>query len=345
LPERAVQRGLDHAQELTRRGHPQRARSVLERIVERAPTEPRPVLRLAELRLPQQPSPSLARPSAALQNEAAQVRTMLDRCLQGLEPDRAGARRKLRRARAWTFAVEGDHREGIETVGRAMGKLDRQSARTLTRIAAVAVRRHDLQAAGHALQLARRADPRQSELLADQGAIKLARGRADEAVALFRRALERKPDHRALRRDLAGALLARGDADSAVSIFATLAKQCPQSPRCHLDVARAALQAGAGERAEAAARRAIRHASASDPEPHVLLGLALASQERREEAAEAFRGALARDPDHARAKRSLESLQKPRMHKGTSASADSSHDGPDSSTLGAQETGRRLSAP
>lgn len=306
-PGRVLARWIARADALVAAGHEARAAPILRRAARRAPEDARAPLRLAGLLVPADPS-RVADPSAALRRAAEEARAALDRVVAVDDATRAD----LARARAWTIAASGDHREAAEIAGGAMGRLDAASARALRDIAAVAVHRRDLEAASRAIELAERAAPEDVSLASDRAAIELARGRPDRAIPLVRRVLERRPDDLRARRDLAGALLASGAPESALRILSAIAAQHDtdatdprERARCHLDVARAALEAGDAARAERAARAALRHAPETDPSPARLLALALVAQSRRPEAADAFREALRRDPTDSRSREGL----------------------------------------
>jgi Flp pilus assembly protein TadD len=136
----------------------------------------------------------------------------------------------------------------------------------------------------------------------------MARGRPEEAAALFGEAVTLRPQEPSYRRDLAGALLALGEGDGAVDVLRRLAGDEPDPGRSRLAVARAALESGQPEMAAVAAREALRQAPETDPEPALLLGLSLAQAGKTEAARKALQLALHRAPHHLRAKSALSAL-------------------------------------
>lgn len=305
--ERLVERWLERGDQAAAQGRTARALGAYRRVVREAPHEPRGALGLAAVLLPALAAPAIVSPSDALRGRADEVKTACDEALRRTPRYRTDEQRSLRRARAHAQAVAGDHRGAIESMAGTMGRLDTEVAGRLAELSALAIRRHDLVAADRGLELARRADPQDLSLVHDQAAVRSARGRPGEAVTLLRDLLARAPETPGARRDLASALLAAGQAERALRMFDLLLDECSEGPRCHRDLARAALEAGVPERAVTAAQEARRRAP-RDGALATILGLALAQAGDRDGAAEAFRAALALDPQDARAREGLRAL-------------------------------------
>jgi tetratricopeptide (TPR) repeat protein len=304
-PGRSVDAWIARADALAAAGRRRPALALLRRAVARDPADPRAPLRLATLLLPAEPAAAAA-PGSAERETAVEVSAMLAHTLAAAPDGEATA--ELRLAQAWADAVAGDHRDGIEGAGAAAGLLDTHAAALLRRLAALAVHRHDLVAADRALELARRADAADVSLLADHATVRLARGLPAGAAAILRDALERRPGDVDLRRALGAALLAAGDETGAITVLSRLARERPDDLRAQLELAQASLEIGDPVRAERAARQALPRSEASDARASVLLGLALAAQQRTAEARQAFQDALRRDPDDPRAREGLAAL-------------------------------------
>lgn len=310
--DRRVERWLQQADREIARGRTHRALPLLRRVMQRAPGDPRGVLRLAELTLPIEPVEVTWEPAAEVRASATEVIAGIDRALAGVEgaaPIAAAVRAQLEALKIWAGAVAGDHRAAIDATVRAAGRLDERSMRALRRLAVLAVRRGDLGAADLAIGEARRAWPDDVGLIGEQGAIRLARGQVAQAIEIFREAVQRAPEDLEARRDLAGALLQAGDARAAIDLFARVAQVRPDDWSAHLDLARAALEGGDASRALAAADEALRRAPRDEPEPSLILGEALAALGRRQQAMAAYREALRRAPGHPRATEALRALE------------------------------------
>lgn len=132
------------------------------------------------------------------------------------------------------------------------------------------------------------------------GAIELAEGRADLAIALFRRALEIKPDHTHALANLGNACLNTGRPAEAVALFRRVVEIAPDDAKGLSDLAQVLVKTGSTEPIEPLLRRAI----ALDPklaEAHHALGVHLLRAGRPAEAGPSFERALALHSDYAEA--------------------------------------------
>ena len=136
------------------------------------------------------------------------------------------------------------------------------------------------------------------------GAIFLARGEVDDALAHFERALQIFPDHANAHGNLAQALLRKGRIDDALVHFRKAAEIEPQLAKSHSDLAFGLVQAGQTEQALAEATKAV-ELQPDAAEPHHVLGLALLAAGNAGEAANHFRRAVQLRPDYVEAERNL----------------------------------------
>ncbi len=300
----AISALLARAEAASARGRDAQAWALWARAARRAPPEDGRVALALGAALPTEPVEA----SPAVRERAVRARDALDDFLEHAAPEHPAARRAAH-LRGWAAALAGDHGSAIERVGGAIGLQDRESATWLGRLAALAVRRGDLEAARRALVAAHRAWPQDDEGLRDLGAIELALGRPGEAVERYARIVGRRPEDLAARRDLAGALVAAGRAEEAMAILARAAELHPEDADLWIECAHAALEAGAPDRAERAARAAIERLASDDGRGHAALGAALAALGRREAAAAAFDEALRRDPSDVRARQGRDTLR------------------------------------
>ncbi|MCS6797898.1 MAG: tetratricopeptide repeat protein [Myxococcota bacterium] len=309
---RRLERLLATAERLATRGHRDEAVRWLERAAAADPADARAPMRLASLLLGPEETEIDPRPAG---ETVARARALAERLgttiTASSESTSSEASRALVRARARALAVAAALEEAIALVTRGAHRLDEADWRLLRRLAVVAIRRDELGAAERALEAARTSGDVSVETARDLAAVRLAQGRAGDALALLRELAARLPDDVELARDLAGAALAAGQAREAHARFAALAAAEPDDPDAWLDAARAALEAERPASAEAHARRALSVAAPHDPEPALLLGTALRLLGRRAEAVAAYRDALARDPTSARARQALEALDAP----------------------------------
>lgn len=296
----AVGRLLERAESLEERGRQRQAWRMRMRASERAePDDPRAAVALGRM-LP------VAGPIEPPWDErAADVEAKLGRYIESVNRPDAEARR----LHAWARALSGELSDGIARAIAAIGLQDRAGADGLRALAALAVAQEDLAAARTALEAAVRAFPQDNDILGDLGAVELAMGRPDDAAERFARILGRQPTDLAARRDLAGALVAAGRPDAALELLRAALRAHPDDADLRLETSYAALEAGAPQTAQTAAEAAIAHLEPNDPRGHVALGAALAAQRRRAPAIAAYREALRRAPNDARARRGLDALE------------------------------------
>jgi Flp pilus assembly protein TadD len=308
----AVERWLERGRGLSERGREAAAAALFRRAMSRAPSDPRPLVALASLVLPDDPNDREAiEPSAAVQRDAADLAARAASVVvpgDRTDPAQRALSGAIRTLGPWATALTGDHRSAIDLAALSAGRLDDVAATNLRRLAALACRRHDLGAADRALAAAIHADPTDVDLVTDLAAVRLARGRADDALRLFFEAERRRPGDEAIARDVAGALLAAGRVSEGVARFAAIADGAPDDPRAHLDLSRALLDAGDGEGASRAARAALALAAEADPEPALVLAAARILLSDPSGARAAFAEALRRDPGNVRARAGLSGL-------------------------------------
>ncbi|MBO6938686.1 MAG: hypothetical protein JJ863_27205 [Deltaproteobacteria bacterium] len=302
-----VDRWLERARQLLERGRERPATALLERVLDRTPSDPRLPATIAE------GLPTDAASAAALSDEECAARAEWTLGLLGrVEPADTEANRERARLEGWARAVGGEHDAALALVSEAAGVHDEATAKMLRRLAALFVRRDQLGQARRALMLAIRAWSRDPELVADLAAVELARGMAEDAVRLLRSELAHRPEHRLLREDFAGALLAAGRRAEAIRVWRALADEVSEpgdERRMRRAAARAALADERWETARVEARRAL-GVDGTDGEARLLLGLALIGLERPEPARLALeRAGAALGADDLRVQRALAALE------------------------------------
>ncbi len=299
----ALERALTRAERDLARGRLSMGIAGLWRAARRAPLDARAPLRLAALLLP---GTLGQEPDDGIREAAAAVRAALETAADapGIEPS---MQQQLRLRAAFAQAVAGDPAGAVTSIATRCGRLDAASGDALRVLAAAAVQHDRLADAEGVLDHALRCAGPRDALLADRGAVRLARGRTVEAVDDFREVVRRRPGDVDALRDLAGALLAGGRTSEALTLHGGLAARAPDDARAHLDLARAALEARDLPRAIEAARTALR-LDVRDAEPALLLAAAHLAAGARGAAIEAFREALRRRPDEPRAVEGLRAL-------------------------------------
>ncbi|MGE0789696.1 MAG: tetratricopeptide repeat protein [Sandaracinaceae bacterium] len=301
---------LARAEREVARGHRTRAWAILARAAERAPSDVGLATALARL-LPAASALPAGRADPGVASRAASARDALRRALAAADETSPPAPAEAYRALAWATALAGDLDAAVDDAEARVGLQDRESAELLRDLATIAAGRDMLRLARRALEAALRAYPQDNSTLTDLGVVELALGEADAAAERFARILGRVPTDIDARRDLAGALVAAGRADSALALLARAAEHHPEDPELRLELAFAALEAREPAQAETAARDAIARLPTSDARAHAALGAALAALERPDDAREAFREALRRDPRDVRARQGLSALDAP----------------------------------
>lgn len=210
-----------------------------------------------------------------------------------------------RYAEALVLAAEGHHRAAAaRTAGPGVGH-DPRAAAWLDRIALVAARRGDLRAADECTERARQLAPSISRdvALAD---LRMARGRAAEAVAVLRHAAQMSRDNPTVLRRLGEALMAAGRPAEAVPVLRDIVPLC--GPTCHAVLVRAMLQAGDHEGAGEEARALTASSPGDDPRGPLLEGLAAAASGETELARARLREASRRAPRDPSVRQALRAL-------------------------------------
>jgi choline-sulfatase len=150
------------------------------------------------------------------------------------------------------------------------------------------------------LQRAMEAAPKATSTAFYLAQAQLAAGLESETAATLARGLEKTPDNPDLLEVKARLLLRQDDLAGARVALERARTLDPRNARVRAELSETFRRLGDGARAEAEALDAER-LDPKSPEPHVVRGLALATLDREQEAAEAFRAALKVDPDHPQA--------------------------------------------
>ena len=137
------------------------------------------------------------------------------------------------------------------------------------------------------------------------GAVLNGMGRGSEAEAEFRQAIALKPDDASAYNDL-GAMVASRNIDEATQLFRKATEINPKDADAWKNLGRALDQKGRREEAMADFRRDIE--LRPNAEAHYLLGMDLERAGRKDEAAKEFIEALKLLPDYSDAQRALEAL-------------------------------------
>lgn len=163
-------------------------------------------------------------------------------------------------------------------------------------------------AARAAVQRAARLRPDDAEPWVAQGDLDLRESRWTQAIESFREALQRNPAHAGARTNLGVALARTGDRAGAMRAFHEATERAPNTGAAWNGLG--AMRLAAGDAAGAVGP--LQQASAllpEDPNPALNLGLALLRLQRWNDAANAFRETLRRDPTNERAAEHLAMLQ------------------------------------
>jgi tetratricopeptide (TPR) repeat protein len=128
----------------------------------------------------------------------------------------------------------------------------------------------------------------------------LRRGRMDEAIAHYRKALQIKPDYGDANFDLGDALLQKGSVDEAIAQFQKALQINPDYTEAHFDLGIALLKMGNVGEAIAHFQRALQ-INPDYAEAHVNLGFTLLTMGNMDEAISHFQKALQIKPDYAEA--------------------------------------------
>ncbi len=298
---------LARAEWLLAHQRPAHAVAMLRRAIEREPRDPTAIQKLAQLVLPAFDDPRAITPDEALQRDAQFVIEAINR-LAERDDSGVGDRADRLFAEHVTALVFARSLQDAVTLWSARDvRLDRTHADLGRRLAALAVARNQLPLAQRILELCLRSNAEDATLRSDLAAVALAQGRIREAVVLFREVAVAQPESLDAQRDLAGALLAEGDALTAMGLLHA-ARACTAVCDCALELIRTAIAARQHAIAIEAAGDALRRCDAGDPEP--LLWLAFSEQQAGHplQAKAAYRAALRRDPQSARAQAGLAGL-------------------------------------
>ncbi len=144
------------------------------------------------------------------------------------------------------------------------------------------------------------------------------RGRMDDAIEAFRRAIELEPDHARAHNNLGLAYYRKGRRDRALSEYTLALRLDPELPEAHFNLANLYLATGRIDEAIEEYRTALRLKPAY-PKAHNNLGNAYARAGRLDDAIEEYKKALSLDKDLAEARYNLELL---RTRKGLTDTGD-----------------------
>ncbi len=132
------------------------------------------------------------------------------------------------------------------------------------------------------------------------GSALLRRGRMDEAIAHYRKALQINPDYGDANFDLGDALLQKGCVDEAIPQFQKALQINPDYAEAHFDLGNALRQKGSVDEAIAHFQRALQ-INPDYAEAHVNLGFTLLAMGNVDEAISQFQKALQIKPNYAEA--------------------------------------------
>jgi tetratricopeptide (TPR) repeat protein len=174
------------------------------------------------------------------------------------------------------------------------------TAARLLALAGPHLERGDAAAAAPNLEGALALAPGHPEVLRFSAIAALLEGRANEAVALLRRALGKRPGDALLHNNLGSALRADGDSRAALDAFERACELAPGLAAAWYNLGKACRSLQMPERAQEALERALALAPAHGA-ARVLLGDNLKTLGRIDEAAAAYRRALESDPRNVQA--------------------------------------------
>ena len=136
------------------------------------------------------------------------------------------------------------------------------------------------------------------------GTVLLLKGRPDEAIASYEKAIALKPDYAEAHYNAGNALSQNGDTSAAIAHFRKALELQPDYPEADLNLGTALAREGQLDEATACFRKAI--AQKSDyPDAHYNLGIALYQAGHSGEAIAQFETAIAQRPDYAEAHHNL----------------------------------------
>lgn len=190
-------------------------------------------------------------------------------------------------------------------------RLNPRQTKPYVNLAAIQKRNGHLDEAERLLRLAQNIDPRDGLVATDLGGILFQTKRVPEAIALYGRAVEFNPDSAQLNYNLGNAELQTGQLAEAVQHLRAAVTLDPSLAQAHENLGSALAQTGSLPEAVEQFAAAV----AIDPHYTIArdnLGLALAQTGHLEESIEQFRLVLEDNPNDAKAKSSLELLEKAR---------------------------------
>jgi len=303
-PTRAQRTSEDFLARATReqdRGRTARAVAMLRRGVSRLPGDASLAHALVHALVPEDAA------AAALDDTEARAAGEAHAALAAVTGDDSPTRHALDLELAWLRALEGDCAGASEAIARRDPRVDRAAALRLREVAALAIRRGQLQTATVALDRARAADATLEGLDLARAALASMRGQDQRAVSLLRALLARHPEDAEAMHALAGALLAAGRSDEALQLYREFVPLCADPKPCRRDGVRAALEARRFDLAREGANE-LSSGPAPEASDFTLLGLAEVGRGDLDAAKQAFRRALRLDPEDARARASLRAL-------------------------------------
>jgi len=149
-----------------------------------------------------------------------------------------------------------------------------------------------------------RREPNRPDVLSFAGMVALELGDVEEAVGLYRAAIEQKPDFTEAHYNLGNALMKLGRIEEAVPAYRRAAELRPEVVAIHNNLGNALQSLDRFAEAAAAYQRAVALAPTA-AELHRNLGIVLDRDGRRDEAIAAFRRAVRMRPDWAAAQQNL----------------------------------------
>ena len=123
-------------------------------------------------------------------------------------------------------------------------------------------------------------------------------GKLNEAISIYKQAIELKPDNSQLYLGLAKAQTQQGDLNGAIAVYKQAIELKPDNPQLYLDLAKAQTQQGDLNGAIAAYRKAIELNVKNSFPVHKHLGDALKKQKKLDEALAAYETAKNLEPKH-----------------------------------------------
>jgi protein O-mannosyl-transferase len=126
------------------------------------------------------------------------------------------------------------------------------------------------------------------------------RGRLQEAIDQFQKALNINPGYPEIETNLIIALRKKGRTDEAIPHLQTLVKKVPNDPQAHYNLGNALLRKGDSQSAIAAYEKAL-SIQARYPDAHYNLGIALDRNSQIDEAIVHYREAVKEEPNYAQA--------------------------------------------